>query len=67
MFASVAIVLLTFDFEFLGYVNQDGKPRKNFPSLKQAYSGTGVLQMEGDMKVRMKRKGNTVLQVQGDI
>jgi hypothetical protein len=54
--ASVALVLLTFEFEVVRFVDGQGKTRKGFPGIKQAYSGTGVVAMDGDIKVRMRRR-----------
>ena len=57
--ASLAMVLMTFDFEVLGFVDEKGKSKKTFPGLKQAYSGTGVVLMDGDVKLRMRRREKT--------
>ncbi len=54
--ASVAMLLLTFDFEFVDYVDDRGNSRKTFPGLRQSFGGSGVTAMEGDMKVRIKRR-----------
>jgi cytochrome P450 len=54
--AAVAIVLLNFDFEFLYFVNAEGKAGTQFPGFRDAYSGTGVMVMDGDVRVKMKRR-----------
>jgi hypothetical protein len=54
--ASVAMVLLAFEFEVIEFVDEHGKSKARFPGLKQAYSGTGVVAMDGDAKVRMRRR-----------
>lgn len=54
--ASVAMVLLAFEFEVIGFVDEHGKSKAKFPGLRQAYSGTGVVAMDGDVKVKMKRR-----------
>lgn len=52
---SLSMVLLGFEFEVLGYVGESGRKRDKFPTLRHGYSGSGVICMEGDIKVRMKR------------
>ena len=54
--ASVALILLTFEFEVLGFTDENGTNRATFPSLRKAYNGTGVMSMDGDITVRMKRR-----------
>lgn len=54
--ASLATVLLTFDLEVLGFLDAQGKAKKSFPGIKQAYSGTGIVAMDGDIKIRMRRR-----------
>jgi len=54
--AAVAIVLLDFDIEALGYLDQNGNAVENFPGLRDAYQGTAITVMDGDIKVRMKKK-----------
>ena len=56
--ASVALVLLAFDFEPVGFVDEQGRSRKDFPGLRQTYSGSGVLAMDGDMRVRIKKRNS---------
>lgn len=53
--ASVAIMLLTFKFEPLGFVDGNGKSTGKFPGLTNAYPGSGVIVMEGDMMVKISR------------
>ena len=53
---AVALVLLTFDFEFLGFVDLEGKPTAGFPGLKSVMSGGGVIPPGGDMRVRITRR-----------
>jgi cytochrome P450 len=57
VFAALAMVLLTFEFEFLGFVDDKGKDRNQFPGFKDAYSGTTILVMDGDVRVKVKRRG----------
>jgi Cytochrome P450 len=53
--AAVALTLLEFDLQGLGYVDQKGMSTEKFPCFVQAFSGSGVIAMDGDVKVRMKR------------
>ncbi|OCK85342.1 cytochrome P450 [Lepidopterella palustris CBS 459.81] len=53
---SVAMVLLSFDFEFVEFLNEQGKSTERFPGLREGYSGSGVIAMDGDMSVRMRRR-----------
>lgn len=55
--ASVATMLLNFDFEVLGFEDLSGKAMRRFPGLKEAYTGNGVMAMDGDMRVKMRAKG----------
>lgn len=54
--ASIALVLLNFEFEVLGFVDLEGKSRDEFPGFMDAYSGTSIVAMDGDIKVRVKRR-----------
>ena len=52
----VAMILLTFEFEFVGFVDEDGKSKKDFPGVKKVYPGGGVTPADGDVKVKMRRR-----------
>lgn len=54
--ASVAMFLLAFDFEPLGFVDGKGRKTESFPGLTNAYPGSAVIVMEGDMLVKISRK-----------
>jgi hypothetical protein len=55
--AAVAMVLLSFDFEFVGWVNPFSKDKEErFPRTKKGYVGNGVVAADRDMRVRIKRK-----------
>jgi hypothetical protein len=55
--AAVAMVLLSFDFEFVGWVNPFSKDKElRFPRAKKGYVGNGVVAADRDMRVRIKRK-----------
>lgn len=53
---SLAYMLSNFDFEVLSYLNEKGKPTDRFPGLREGFSGAGVMVMNGDFKVRIKRR-----------
>jgi hypothetical protein len=55
--AAAALVLLSFDFEFVGWVNPFSKDKEErFPRTKKGYVGNGVVAADRDMRVRIKRK-----------
>ena len=54
--ASVAMVLSTFDLEVLRFVDEKGKTRDEFPGLRQSYSGSGIMAMEGDMRIILRSR-----------
>jgi hypothetical protein len=54
--ASVALLLLEFDIEVLNYTDLEGNLTETFPEMKDSYQGSGIVAMNGDVKVRMKRK-----------
>jgi hypothetical protein len=55
--AAVAMVLLSFEFEFVGWVNPFSKDKEErFPSTKKGYVGNGVMAADRDMRVRVRRK-----------
>jgi hypothetical protein len=55
--AAVAMVLLSFEFEFVGWVNPFSKDKEErFPRTKKGYVGNGVMAADRDMKVRVRRK-----------
>jgi cytochrome P450 len=53
---AVAMVLLEFEIESVGYIDAAGKTVETFPGLKDAYLGAGAVAMDGDLKVRIKQK-----------
>ena len=54
--ASVASVLLSFEIEPLGFVDGRGKSNKKFPGLAKSYLGSGVMVMDGDMRIKIKSR-----------
>ena len=55
--AAVAMVLLTFDFEFVAWVDPISKDEKeSFPGTRKGYVGNGVMAADGDMRVKVKRR-----------
>ncbi|QDS75955.1 hypothetical protein FKW77_003373 [Venturia effusa] len=52
---AVGIVLTRFECEAVEFCDDDGKKRSTFPGLRDAYGGTGVMSMEGDLRVKVTR------------
>ena len=61
---TVAVLLLNFDVSFVAFV-KPGEDRgytssragtEGFPGMKRNYAGNQVVGIEGDMRVRIKRK-----------
>lgn len=53
---AVALVLLRFQFDLVGYVDGEGKSRTEFPGLRKAFAGTGIMGMDGDVRVKIRRR-----------
>lgn len=60
---AIAVLLLNFDIEFVEFVKPSGKGYTNagqgvdgFPKLKNGFAGNVVVGLEGDMKIKMKKK-----------
>ena len=54
--ASVALVLMVFDIEPLGFVDEKGQTTNKFPGLRKSYSGSGIMATDADMTVRIKQR-----------
>ena len=54
--ASVAMVLLSLELDFRGFVDEQGNSTKQFPGLRDSYSGSGIMAASGDMKVIFKAR-----------
>jgi Cytochrome P450 len=55
--AAVAMVLLSFECEFVSWVNPFSKDKEErFPRTKKGYVGNGVMAADRDMRVRIRRK-----------
>lgn len=54
--SAVGIVLTRFEFKVGGFCGDNGKDRSTFPGLRDAYGGTGVMSMEGDLRVKVKKR-----------
>ena len=52
---ALAMVLLRFEFDVLGFVDSDGKDTDAFPGFATAFPGSGGLVAGGSLKVRMRR------------
>lgn len=60
---AIAVLLLNFDIEFVEFVKRSGQEYMSagqwadgFPKLKNGFAGNVVVGLEGDMKVKMKKK-----------
>ena len=53
---SVATILLTFDLEPLGFVDEKGRSTSKFPGLRKSYTGSGIMATDADMMVRIKQR-----------
>jgi hypothetical protein len=53
---AVATVLLNYDISPINFLNSQGNYTDEFPKLATGFPGLGVVPLDGDMKVRMKRK-----------
>ncbi|KAK0940612.1 hypothetical protein LTR29_007779 [Friedmanniomyces endolithicus] len=53
---ALAMVLLRFDFEVLGFVDEKQKPAEAFPGLARAFVGSAVVVPGGDVRVKIRRK-----------
>lgn len=61
---AIATVLLRFDIKFMEYVGTDrnanlvglGKGPSGFPKAKRQYAGNGTLEMDGDIRVQIRRR-----------
>lgn len=54
--AAVAMVLLSFEFDVLGFVDGQGNATQKFPGIRQNYPGTGTVCIDGDIKVRARKR-----------
>lgn len=54
--ASVALMLMTFEFEPVGFVDQQGKSKKEFPGLGKSFQGSGIMAMDGNMRVKIRSR-----------
>lgn len=63
VFGAVAVLLLNFDLEFVEFVKpvgkgytSAGKGADGFPKLKNGFSGNVIVGLEGDIKIKLKKK-----------
>jgi hypothetical protein len=54
--AAVATVLLNYDIEPINFVDGQGKETDKFPVFARRFAGSGVLPVEGDLYVKIKRR-----------
>ena len=62
---AIAVLLLNFDIEFVEFVKRSGQGyvsagqgTDGFPKLKDGFAGNVVVGLEGDMKIKMKKKSH---------
>lgn len=53
---AVCMVLAKFDIETIRFVEDNGSPREEFPSLKPSLNGTAGIGITGDILVRMSQR-----------
>ena len=53
---AVACILLGFEIEVLGFTKRETDGKEGFPGVKKQYAGNGFVIMDGDLRVRIKRK-----------
>src|SRR5579871_4007742 len=56
MMITVAITLLDFEIEPLYFIDEKGIECDHFPFFGKEYAGAGVVRMNGDLKVRLRRR-----------
>ena len=54
---AIALVILRFDFEVLGYVKMDGTRSERGPRLDEEFVGSGAVPPDRDMRVRLRKRG----------
>ena len=54
--AAVATVLLNYDIQPISFIDEQGNERDKFPGLAKRFGGNGVMTMDGDMKMKMKKR-----------
>ena len=54
--ASVAVVLLSFEMEPRGFVDEKGKSTQAFPELRKSFSGSGIMATDADMIIKIKSR-----------
>ncbi|TKA64831.1 hypothetical protein B0A55_09157 [Friedmanniomyces simplex] len=53
---ALAMVLLRFDFEVLGFVDAKKNPTKTFPGYARAFAGSGAVVPGGDVRVKIRKR-----------
>jgi hypothetical protein len=53
---AVATVLLNYDVEPINFVDKQGKEADKFPTFERRFAGSGVLPVDGDLQVKIKRR-----------
>ena len=50
------MVLLGFEFDVLGFLDDKGKATTQFPGLRNSYQGSGVMVADGDLLVKIRQR-----------
>jgi hypothetical protein len=53
--AAIALIVVNFDIELLGYVNMDGSKSDRGPKDDPWYCGAAAMPPDRDLKIRWKR------------
>lgn len=53
---ALAMILLRFEFDVLGFMDKDGNAMDQFPGFANQYPGAGALTPGGDFKVKIRRR-----------
>jgi cytochrome P450 len=53
---ALAMILLRFEFEVLGFMDKAGNTIDHFPGFADQYPGSGALTPGGDLKVKIRRR-----------
>jgi cytochrome P450 len=57
--AATALMLASFDFEVLGFVDRNGRAMERIPSMEKVAPGSGVIRPGGDLRLKVRRKRST--------
>ena len=64
---AVALVLLNYEFEVVGFRDRAGRPTDHFIEVAHAGTGSGIIPLGGDMEVRIRKREGLGLQEAGAV